>query len=675
MRNWRSKSCWFRDREARPGHFEDLVDTYRQYILGKKRLKKPQQAKQRVVIIGAGIAGLLAGRLLKAAGFRVTILEANPSRVGGRIRTFGSPVEKEKHFKCEHLYAEAGAMRIPEHHTLVNTLIDVLKLRKEAFHNQDVDIRKTGSKPRNETESERREQREAVKRTWLYLNSCSTPVQRRQLGEHEDVVAKLGFSDLDERSRDLSPQRLLDNILRVWDRKVLVGSKSEQVEAWKDVLTKFGYMSIHDFLRTKAWHPSRRSEKDIWSESDPSDQARLSQVEIEYIGTFENLKSRLPLSFLHFFINRASLGKWNRKENRYEAGRFFEIPGGLWQLPYGLMEAKINARDDRGESAVAQLKNFVVKGARVLQVERHGDKFLIKTTNSPKFNRARATDAEPKNVFDSEYPADVVLITVPFSALRWVKFEPALDSKKRRAIDALHYDTATKVVLEFSKRFWEWSDVEWEKHMGSAPPRGHNSCGGHSISDLPNRFIYYPSHRTLQISNAGKASHAKVRAAIRDNKLCKGGVLLATYTWSDEAAKWDSIPADERLELALDGLVQVYGKAIKQFYTGRGATKSWMQSAFSGGEAAVFYPGQIIDLHQDIIRDDSGIYFAGEHASLKHAWIEGSLESAVRAALQISEDAAENAGGSEESSAARPRRISKGRRRKSASEKSPRRGR
>lgn len=29
------------------------------------------------------------------------------------------------------------------------------------------------------------------------------------------------------------------------------------------------------------------------------------------------------------------------------------------------------------------------------------------------------------------------------------------------------------------------------------------------------------------------------------------------------------------------------------------------------------------------------MHFAGEHTSLKHAWIEGALESAVRAALAV----------------------------------------
>ncbi|MBV9706892.1 MAG: FAD-dependent oxidoreductase, partial [Chloroflexi bacterium] len=34
------------------------------------------------------------------------------------------------------------------------------------------------------------------------------------------------------------------------------------------------------------------------------------------------------------------------------------------------------------------------------------------------------------------------------------------------------------------------------------------------------------------------------------------------------------------------------------------------------------------------------IHFAGEHTSLKHAWIEGAIESAIRVALEIHQRAA-----------------------------------
>jgi monoamine oxidase len=65
---------------------------------------------KRVVIVGAGLSGLVAGYELKRAGHKVTILEAR-NRVGGRVFTLRSP------FSDGH-YAETGAARIPPDHNL-----------------------------------------------------------------------------------------------------------------------------------------------------------------------------------------------------------------------------------------------------------------------------------------------------------------------------------------------------------------------------------------------------------------------------------------------------------------------------------------------------------------------------------------------------------------------------
>src|ERR1700738_1109821 len=65
------------------------------------------------------IAGLTAAYLLRNAGHRVRILEAN-NYVGGRVHTF----------RCftGDLYAEAGAMRIPSQHELVAGFARMFKL-------------------------------------------------------------------------------------------------------------------------------------------------------------------------------------------------------------------------------------------------------------------------------------------------------------------------------------------------------------------------------------------------------------------------------------------------------------------------------------------------------------------------------------------------------------------
>src|SRR5215467_9522620 len=65
---------------------------------------------KKIIIIGAGMAGLSAGYELTQLGHDVTILEAR-ARPGGRVYTLREPFD-------DGLYAEAGAARIPDDHNL-----------------------------------------------------------------------------------------------------------------------------------------------------------------------------------------------------------------------------------------------------------------------------------------------------------------------------------------------------------------------------------------------------------------------------------------------------------------------------------------------------------------------------------------------------------------------------
>jgi len=80
----------------------------------------------KVLILGAGMAGLVAGHELSKLGHDVTILEAR-TRPGGRVHTLREPFS-------DGLYAEAGAARIPDNHDLTLKYVKEFSLPLEPFY-------------------------------------------------------------------------------------------------------------------------------------------------------------------------------------------------------------------------------------------------------------------------------------------------------------------------------------------------------------------------------------------------------------------------------------------------------------------------------------------------------------------------------------------------------------
>ncbi|MEC4817609.1 MAG: NAD(P)/FAD-dependent oxidoreductase [Scytonema sp. PMC 1069.18] len=79
------------------------------------------QSGQRITILGAGIAGLVAAYELERLGHEVEIMEGS-SRIGGRVWThrFGDALDAP--------YAELGAMRIPSEHELTLHYVEEMGL-------------------------------------------------------------------------------------------------------------------------------------------------------------------------------------------------------------------------------------------------------------------------------------------------------------------------------------------------------------------------------------------------------------------------------------------------------------------------------------------------------------------------------------------------------------------
>ena len=99
-------------------------------LASRSKLNRAAPAKK-VIVIGAGLAGLAAAYELTQAGHDVTILEAR-TRPGGRVHTLREPFS-------DGLYAEAGALYIPDFHDftmkyarLFNLSLDTIQPRNMA---------------------------------------------------------------------------------------------------------------------------------------------------------------------------------------------------------------------------------------------------------------------------------------------------------------------------------------------------------------------------------------------------------------------------------------------------------------------------------------------------------------------------------------------------------------
>jgi monoamine oxidase len=168
----------------------------------------------------------------------------------------------------------------------------------------------------------------------------------------------------------------------------------------------------------------------------------------------------------------------------------------------------------------------------------------------------------------------------------------------------LHYDASAKIFFQCRRRFWEDDD---------------GIFGGGTVTDLPVRNIYYPEH--------GRETGR--------------GVLVASYTWSEDAHRWGSLAPQDRIVQALENVSVIHPQVLEAFEVG--ASKMWHHDEFAGGAFALFDPGQQTLLYPHIIAPEGRIHFAGEHASLTHAWIQGAIESGLRAAHEIHQAAGRGA--------------------------------
>ena len=193
---------------------------------------------------------------------------------------------------------------------------------------------------------------------------------------------------------------------------------------------------------------------------------------------------------------------------------------------------------------------------------------------------------------------DYCIMTATAKASLLIDYDPPLSQNKRSALYDLHYDQSTKIFLYFSQAFWIEEGI----------------VGGKSITDGFSRFIYYPSHN-----------------------FTRGGAILASYTWGDDAIFWLSLDDEQCKQMALDTLSTIHSRDLSSLYVS-GVVKKWTNDNYSHGAFALFTPTQERDLYEYLYQSEGNVLFAGEHTTLKHAWVEGAMISALRSVVQITHD-------------------------------------
>jgi monoamine oxidase len=451
---------------------------------------------RKILIVGAGMAGLVAASLLESAGHEVEILESS-HRVGGRLWTLREPFSPG-------VYIEAGGMRIPSFHHLVLDYAKKLGVAVRPF-------------------------RETCPKGILYCNGVKTTQE-----EYEKNPEIFGY-EVTEDEAGMSAVELFGRALYPIIEELEEGG----AEAWDKICAKYDNYTLLTFLRQEGG---------------------LSSAAIEKLGVLTGLEG---------WINMSLIEALRMSGEHAPETELYEIE---------------NGSDSLAKAFLPQLGTKIRYGCRVHRVEQSEQGVKVHYRKDPDCG-----------TFSRQ--ADLVLITAPFSVVRTMTFSPPLSHPTRRLIRELSYAPSTKVLLEFSTRFWEREGIE----------------GGSSHTDLPIRNVYYPSHG---VGEAGPAA------------------LLASYTWHHDSLRWDSLSDRERVRLALSNLAEIHGEQVYEEFVG-GVSHSWLLDPNSMGAYAMFEEGQEAELFSFFDQPEGRVEFAGEHLSLMHGWIQGAIESGIRAAVRI----------------------------------------
>lgn len=192
------------------------------------------------------------------------------------------------------------------------------------------------------------------------------------------------------------------------------------------------------------------------------------------------------------------------------------------------------------------------------------------------------------------FKADYAVVTTSLPAMRNISFSPALPAKKAQATQELNYGAHTKVMLQYSKRFWL-----------------DRNLGGDTASELPIGWTWEAT----------------------DQQAGSTGILIAYSSGKHADANRFATEA-ELIEDMRSQVEEMYPESKNMFI--KAEVQSWNRETWTQGGYTAYGPGQVSQFWGVFKKPFGKVYFAGEHTdNLFPGYLEGAVRSGQRVARQI----------------------------------------
>lgn len=320
--------------------------------------------------------------------------------------------------------------------------------------------------------------------------------------------------------------------------------------------------------------------------------AGLSQDAISLVSNFlPLLYSNLYNSFIDYI------------QESYPANLIYlyEIPGGMTRLPLAFYNSFSKIRPDEYDGIPADCLGKVrykagcwVNGIRM---DCSSQQVVLDYTDT-------TTMINKRECFD------YIICTIPFSSLRNVKIDPLFSDIKMRAIREVNYISSQKTLLLCRERFWEKDGIN----------------GGGSYTDLPIASIWYPSDH---VQNQNKSE-----------KLWREpGVLVGSFNFNLDTTRLTNQPKGRQFNEIKREIEEVHG--LNQGYldgiVADHKTVNWDEQPTIRGALCFFSPEQkrFFSYGMALPEYNGRVFFAGEHISAVHRWMQGALQTGMLAANSL----------------------------------------